>query len=396
MPSNRGSTSRSNTLPETVLGPRGGLLVDDLSVTSRSAGRFRPTTVLTCTHEVSDGWGRFPARDNAVNVFGLRGHIPTVYRVFVSDGMGMLDGLADELATRVDDSVTVDRRVVTEADELVAAAADADALVVGAATPVTESAVSALSPDVIVRAGVGVDNIDVDAAESAGVAVANAPDYCTQEVGEHALALLLAAARRLSTYDRRTRRGDWEWSEPPAPPRLAAATLGFVGFGAIARSVADAAVPLVDEAVAYDPYVDAAVADEYGVDTRGFEAVCARADLLAVFAPLTEETRGLVDGDALARLPEGAVVVNVGRGPVVDDDALAAALENGPVSAAGLDVLPVEPPADSPLVGREDTLVTPHSGWYSAAARRDLLASVAEAVAAVADGEPLPDRVRVA
>jgi D-3-phosphoglycerate dehydrogenase len=318
-----------------------------------------------------------------------------MHRVFVSDGMGMLDGLDDEIRARAGGDVAVDWRVVADADELVAAADDADVLVVGAATPVTADVLSTLDLDAVVRAGVGVDNVDVEAAAAEGVAVANAPDYCTREVGEHALALLLAAARRLSVYDRQTRVGDWDWSEPPAPPRLGEATLGFVGFGAIPQSVAPTAVPLFGDTVAYDPYAEQAVADEYGVDLLDFEAACERADALAVFAPLTAETRGLVDADALDRLSEGAVVVNVGRGPVVDDDALAAALDDGPVSAAGLDVLPEEPPTDSPLVGREDVLVTPHSGWYSSAAHRDLLDTVAAAVAAAAAGDPLPDRLRV-
>lgn len=311
--------------------------------------------------------------------------------------MGMLDGLTAAIEERAAADVTVDWQVAQTAEDVVAAvdAADADAVVAGAGTPVTRAVVRDTGVEAVVRAGVGVDNVDLDAAEEFGVAVANAPDYCTREVGEHALALLLAAARRLPVYDRQTRRGDWAWDEPPAPPRLGAATLGFVGFGSIAQSVADAGVALAGDAVAYDPYVGEATAAEYGVEVADFETVCERSDLLAVFAPLTEETRGLVDEAALDRLPEGAVVVNVGRGAVVDDDALAVALEDGPVSAAALDVLPTEPPVDSPLVGRDDVLVTPHSGWYSAASRRDLVESVAASVAAVADGGPVPARTRV-
>jgi len=313
--------------------------------------------------------------------------------------MGMLDGLADAIEERAAADVAVDWRVAGTADELAAAveASGADAVVAGAGTPVTRPVARDADLDVVVRAGVGVDNIDTDAAAEHGIAVANAPDYCTREVGEHALALLLAAARRLHVYDRQTHgRGEWAWDEPPAPGRLAASTLGFVGFGSIARSVADAAVALTgDDAVAYDPYVEASTAAVYGVELADFESVCERSDLLAVFAPLTEETRGLVGEAALRRLPEGAVVVNVGRGAVVDDDALAAALDDDRVSAAALDVLPTEPPEDSPLVGREDVLVTPHVGWYSAESRRDLVGSVAASVAAVADGEDVPSGTRV-
>jgi D-3-phosphoglycerate dehydrogenase len=320
-----------------------------------------------------------------------------VFRVLVSDGMGMLDGLAAAIEEEAAADVAVDWQVAQTADELVAAvaAAGADAVVTGAGTPVTRAVLRDTDVEVVVRAGVGVDNVDLDAAREYGVAVANAPDYCTREVGEHAVALLLAVARRLHVYDRQTRRGDWAWDEPPAPGRLGAATLGFVGFGSIAQSVADAAVALAGDAVAYDPYVDEATAADYGVALADFETVCERSDLLAVFAPLTEETNGLVDEAALGRLPDGAVVVNVGRGAVVDDGALAGALDDGPVSAAALDVLPTEPPVDSPLVGRDDVLVTPHAGWYSAEARRELVDSVAASVAAVADGETVPGRTRV-
>lgn len=317
-------------------------------------------------------------------------------RVFVSDGMGMLSGLEAMVGERSSGDVEFVWEVVDEADALVSAAADADVLVVGPDAPVTREVLETVDPAVVVRAGVGVDNVDVSAAEELGVVVTNTPSYCREEVGEHALALTLAATRRLSTYDRSTRAGEWDWGVADAPRRLADSTVGFVGFGAIARSVASAFVALFDDAVAYDPYVDAALAAEHGVDLADFEAMCERADALVVFAPLTDETRGLVDADALAALPEDAVVVNVGRGAIVDVDALATALDDGPVAAAALDVLPTEPPVDSPLVGRDDVLVTPHAAWYSTEAADDLLETVATTVAAVVDDDPVPERVRVA
>lgn len=317
-------------------------------------------------------------------------------RVFVSDGMGMLSGLESMVGERSRGDVEFAWAVVDDVDALVSAAGDADVLVVGPDAPVTREVLQRVEPVVVVRAGVGVDNVDVSAARDLDVVVTNTPSYCRAEVGEHALSLTLAAARRLSTYDRETRAGEWDWRAGAAPRRLADATVGFVGFGAIARSVAPAFVALFDEAVAYDPYVDAALAAEHDVSLADFDAVCECADALCVFAPLTDETRGLVDADALAALPEDAVVVNVGRGAIVDDVALAAALDDGPVAAAALDVLPTEPPVDSPLVGRDDVLVTPHAAWYSTEAATDLLETVAGTVAAVVDGDPVPERVRVA
>ncbi|MDL0122815.1 C-terminal binding protein [Halobacterium salinarum] len=323
-----------------------------------------------------------------------------MFTVLVSDGMGMLGALPDAVADRATRDVAFEHRRVETGEGLVAAVDDtgADAVVGGPETPVPAETIAEIDGDVaaIVRAGVGVDAIDCAAAADHGVAVANAPSYCTREVGEHALSLVFGAARRLHEYDRQTRRGGWAWDDAPAPLRLADATVGFVGFGEIARGVADTATTVAESVIAYDPYVDAATAERHGVAMAEFEAVCAQSDVLVVFAPLTEETRGLVDEAACNRLPEGAVVVNVGRGAVVDDAALAGALEDGPVSAAALDVLPTEPPVESPLVGRSDVLVTPHCGWYSEAAAESLVASLAGTVAAVADGDGVPERTRVA
>jgi D-3-phosphoglycerate dehydrogenase len=316
-------------------------------------------------------------------------------RVFVSDERGMLDGLEPAVRERARADVAFEWRTVEGVDALVAVADGADVLVVDATAPVTRDALERIDPLAVVRAGVGYDNVDVEAAADLGVVVTNAPAYSRAEVGEHALALTLAAVRRLSTYDRSTRDGEWDWAVAHPPRRLAEATLGFVGFGAIAQSIAPAYVALFEDAVAYDPYVDEVVAAEHGVELASFESVVECADALCVFAPLTEETRALVDANALSRLPADAVVVNVGRGAIVDDAALASALDDGSVAAAALDVLPTEPPVDSPLVGRDDVLVTPHAGWSSREAAADLLETVASTVAAVVDDDPVADRVRV-
>ncbi len=309
--------------------------------------------------------------------------------------MGMLDSFETAVRERTDTELAVTSRVVEDPDELAdeLAAAAADAAVVGPRTPVTGDVLHAAGLDLVARAGVGLDNVDREAARETETTVTNAPDYCTEEVASHAVSLIVSAARRLSQYDHHVRDGGGDCTGVPAPRRLSESTLGCVGFGAIARRAVTAADALVGETLAYDPYVDEETAAEYGVETVGFEELTRNADLLAVFAPLTPETEGLVDDDALQRLPTDAVVINVGRGGVVDSDALARALEDGGVAAAGLDVLPTEPPQDSPLVGRDDVLVTPHSAWYSAEAQQDLLDTVAGAVAAVADGGRPEQRV---
>lgn len=320
----------------------------------------------------------------------------SVYRVFVSDDMRMLSGVESALEAATDTPLEVTREPIEEAGRLAARLreVEADALVAGGLTPVTAEVLET-GLELVARGGVGYDNVDLETARETGTLVTNAPDYCTEEVASHAVSLAVACTRRLGAYDRQTRDGDWDWAEPAAPRRLSETTLGCVGFGAIAREAATMAEGLVGETLAYDPYVDRETAAAHGAETVGFETLTRSADLLVVFAPLTPETRGLVDEAALARLPEDAVVVNVGRGPVVDSDALAAALADGPVTAAGLDVLPTEPPVDSPLVGRDDVLVTPHAGWYSAEAQTDLVETVADAVGAVADGGTPADRVTV-
>lgn len=320
-----------------------------------------------------------------------------MYRIFVSDDMEMLDGLTAALRDRTDQPVEITAEAIEDADRLASRVAETepDALVAGGLTPVDAGVLSATELDLVARGGVGYDNVDLDVARERGVTVTNAPDYCSEEVATHAVSLSLATTRRLGRYDRQTRNGGWGWKDAPAPMRLSETTLGCVGFGSIARAAAAMADRLVGETLAYDPYVDEETAAAYDTELVDFETLTREAELLAVFAPLTPETRELVDAAALDRLPEGATVVNVGRGAVVDDEALAAALDDGPVAAAGLDVLPTEPPVDSPLVGREDVLVTPHAGWYSTAAQRDLVGTVADAVATVAGGGRPPERVTV-
>ena len=320
-----------------------------------------------------------------------------MYRIFVSDDMEMLDGVTAALREQTTQPVEITAEAIEDADRLARRVTETepDALVAGGLTPVDAEVLSAADLDLVARGGVGYDNVDVAAARERGVTVTNAPDYCSEEVATHAVSLLVATTRRLGRYDRQTRNGGWDWGAVPAPVRLSETTLGCVGFGSIARETARMADGLVGETLAYDPYVDEETAAAYDAELVDFETVTDEAELLAVFAPLTPETHELVDATALDRLPEGATVVNVGRGAVVDDEALAAALGDGPVAAAGLDVLPTEPPVDSPLVGREDVLVTPHAGWYSTAAQRDLVATVADAVGAVADGRRPAERVTV-
>ncbi|MES3517053.1 MAG: C-terminal binding protein [Natronomonas sp.] len=273
-------------------------------------------------------------------------------------------------------------------EQLVKETADADALVVSVDTPVpAEVFERSESLRIVARAGTGVDNIDIAAAADRGVAVTNVPEYCTEEVSTHAVSLLLNTARRIKSYDHSVESGRWHWSEAKPIHRLADRTVGFHSFGSIARRTAEKLSGFGCDLVAFDPYVDAEAMAEYGVEAVSFEELLARSDAVSIHAPLTEETYHLFDREAFERMDKTSAMINVGRGGIVDEAALCWALDTGEIAAAGLDVFENEPPDDSPLVGRDDAVVTPHSAFYSEASIVDLNERVAANVAAVFDGE---------
>lgn len=287
-----------------------------------------------------------------------------------------------------------DVQVLDEADEAslvrAAAAGDADAVVVDAGTPVTERLFTETPVRVVARAGSGVDNVDLESARKYGIPVVNAPGYCTEEVATHALSLLLSTWRRLGAYDAAVRGGDWSREVGGPITRLSGATLGFVSFGATAQRLAEIVAGFDLDLLAYDPYVDDAAARGHDVERAELESVVRRADLLGVFTPLTSETRGLIDGEAFSLMKRSAVLVNVGRGAVVDGDALAAALDAGEIAGAGLDVLESEPPDVLPT-DHPNVVYTPHVAWYSEEAIRECADSVAADVARVLTGSE-PER----
>jgi len=293
----------------------------------------------------------------------------------------------------VDGPVEIEVAELGSTENLIAAAGGADAVVTDIDTPVTAEALDALDLQTVVRSAVGVDNVDVEAAAERGVTVTRVPDYCTDEVATHSVSLLFACLRSLKGYDDDVAAGGWSWEAGRPVRRVSASTVGFVSFGPIARRAAERIVGFDADLVAYDPFVDAEEMAAYGVEKTEFDELFDRADHVGVYAPLTDATRGMVDADALDRLDEDSVVVNVSRGPVVDADALLDALESGAIKGAGLDVLAEEPPEDDPLVGRDDTLVTPHAAWYSEEAHDDLNRSGAADVAAVLNGETPEGRV---
>ncbi|WP_129114625.1 C-terminal binding protein [Halegenticoccus tardaugens] len=283
---------------------------------------------------------------------------------------------------------TVETAEMGSTDALVSAADGADAIVTDVTTAVPPEAIERLdSLSVIGRAGDGIDNVDVVAAAERGVTVVRVPDYCTDEVANHAVSLLLSAVRSVPQYDRDTREGGWTWEVGGPIHELPGTTVGVVSFGPIARRFVELLSGFDATILAHDPYVDAAEIADHGAEKVGFEELLERADCVSVHAPLTDGTRDMFDREAFDAMTEGTILVNTGRGGVVDEAALAAALDDGIVRTAALDVLDAEPPDDSPLLGREDVIVTPHAGWYSEEARDRLNESIATDVRRALGGE---------
>jgi D-3-phosphoglycerate dehydrogenase len=240
---------------------------------------------------------------------------------------------------------------------------------------------------VVGRAGIGVDNVDVAAAAENDVVVTNVPDYAIEEVSTHALALLLACVRKIPLYDRRVESGTWNWEEGRPLHRLRGKTVGLLAYGAIARRFAEKLAGFDLEVIAHDPYVSSEAMAETGVESVDRETLLETSDVLSVHAPLTDETENLLDAAAFGVMPENAILINTGRGGVIDHEALDAALSAGSISAAGLDVFDPEPPGEHPLLDREDVVMTPHTAWYSEESRRELSRTVAGDVLRVLNGE---------
>lgn len=272
-------------------------------------------------------------------------------------------------------------------EEFLAEAADCDALLNTYAGPITADVMARMPRcRIIARYGIGVDTIDVDAATAAGIIVTNNPTYCVDEVAEHAMALLLACARKAAFYDRLVRVGRWE--VPPGKPifRLAGATLGLVGFGNIARRVAARAAAFEMRVLFFDPFVERAPGVPGSKVT--LEELLRSSDLVSLHPPLTPQTRRLIGDEALSRMRPTAYLVNCSRGPVVDTDALVRALDARRIAGCALDTTDPEPLPDShPLRGRENVILTPHAAWYSEEAMRGLQAGAPAEVRRVLSGE---------
>ncbi|MCC2612560.1 C-terminal binding protein [Neorhizobium sp. Rsf11] len=282
----------------------------------------------------------------------------------------------------------IEKTLLTE-EALIAEAKDAEALMV-LREPITARVLSELKNlKVIGRFGVGLDSIDVEAATQAGVQVTYVPDSNIDEVSTHALALILSLARKLKVYDSAVRQGRWLAMDDGAGiTRPSEQILGLIGFGQIGRLTAAKARAFGYEIIAYDPYISAERISATGARPVSLDELFAQADFISLHIPATPETRKIISAEALNKMKKGAYVINVSRGGLVDEAALAEAIQSGHIAGAGIDTFEKEPPApDNPLLALDQVIVSPHAAHYSTQSYTEVRSKVFADVAAVLRGE---------
>ncbi len=303
-------------------------------------------------------------------------------RILVADpvapeGIELLRAVAD-----------VDVKTGQAADSLVAMIPDYDALVVRSETKVTRAVIEAGTRlQVVGRAGVGVDNIDLEAATERGVIVVNAPQGNTVAAAEHTMALLMSLARHIPQADASMRAGKWD-RKTYVGTEIRGKTLGIVGLGKIGSEVARRAVAMEMRVIAHDPFVPVERANALGVESVDFEQLIMLSDFLTVHPPLTAATNGMIGEAELARMKDGVRLINVARGGIIDEAALAAAVASGKVGGAAVDVFTAEPPTDDVLSKDPRIIVTPHLGASTAEAQERVAVDVAEQIVDVLSGRP--------
>ena len=255
---------------------------------------------------------------------------------------------------------------VHEGADVIAALAGADAAIAeyGQFTAQVFQALPELR--IVSNYAMGVDNIDLEAAKAAGIAVTNSPDYCFDEVAEHGMALIISLLRNIVGYAWDVKHGIWDWSRAPKLQRIKGLTLGLIGCGQIPRRAARIAHGYGMEVLGYDPFLPREVAEEAGIELVSMEELCARADAVLSHVPLTKSTREMVNKDVFDLFRKAPVFVNTSRGLTVDEHALCEALRQGKISRAALDVIDSETPSfQEEIFSAPNVFFTPHAAFYS-------------------------------
>ncbi len=313
------------------------------------------------------------------------------WRVLVSDK------LSDEGLAVLRENPSVDLVVKTglAPDALAEELRDADALLVRSATQVTAEMIAAAPKLVVIgRAGVGVDNIVVEAATKRGIVVCNSPEGNTVAAAEHTMALMLALARNVAAANASVAAGEWKRSAFIGV-ELLNKTLGVIGLGKIGSEVAVRAQAFGMRVIGHDPFVAADRAKRLGVEVVELDDLLARSDFITIHVPLTRDTQHLIGSSNLAKVKRGVRIINCSRGAAIDEAALAEAIKDGVVAGAGLDVFEKEPPTDSPLLGLKGVVLTPHLGASTEEAQLKVAVDVAQQVIDVLAGRPARSAVNV-
>jgi D-3-phosphoglycerate dehydrogenase len=294
-----------------------------------------------------------------------------------------------DVARQVVGGIGADLQLATDAspESILRVATPADALLVTYAKITADMIGQMKRCRIISRFGIGVDNVDLDAATAAGIVVTKVPDYCIDEVSDHAMALLLALVRKIPSSNAQVHAGRWEMKAVVPIHRLRGRVLGLVGFGRIPQLVAPKAKAFGLRVIVYDPFVPVDVLARERVEQVDFDELLAQSDYISIHTPLLPETKNLFSTGAFSKMKPGAHLINTARGPIVDEQALARALDAGQLAGAALDVMPQEPPAGSPLLGRENVIITPHTSFYSEESLLELQRKAAEEVVAVLTGK---------
>ncbi len=305
----------------------------------------------------------------------------TKYKVVVSDQVFPTVDVERELLAGIDAELSV---AEGDVESVLATAADADAIL-NTYLPWTAESIARLENcKIIARYGIGFDNVDLTAASAAGIVVTNVPDYSVEEVATHALSLILASLRKVVVADASVRSGTWSIDNFRPIRRLSTLTVGLVGYGRIARRIAAPLEALGARIVVHDPYLQAGPELPPLLE---LDALLGEADIISLHLPLTDETRGIIGSEALSRMRPGSILVNTSRGPLVDLDALATALRDGQIGAAGLDVFDVEPLDGARIEGVPNLIATPHMAYYSEEALAESQRKAATQVIKVLTGQ---------
>jgi D-3-phosphoglycerate dehydrogenase / 2-oxoglutarate reductase len=311
------------------------------------------------------------------------------YKVLIADSRYPAYDEEKGVLEKIGAEVIIERS--DDEDKLVALVGDIDGLIVNLA-PVTAKVIGAMTRcKCISRYGVGYDNVDVEALKGTDIILANVPDYCGEDVSDHAMALFLDCVRKTSRKDRHVRKGEWNLTGLQPVHRIAGSTFGFVGYGMIARNVHRKLGGFnLGRVLVSDPVVPREVIEKAGAEAVDFDTLLAESDYISLHAPVLPSTRGMIGAEQLKMMKSSAALINTARGPLVDEAALADALKSGEIACAGLDVFCSEPlEDDSPLRELDNVTLIDHAGWYSEEGMVELKTKAARNIAeTLTEGKP--------